>query len=74
MKFKTLILEREIENWEGFTSKLIEKDRKLFNQLLRSAYKYSLSIEAKGENYSIQSLLMSLLFEQYKVMKNTKLN
>jgi len=70
MKFKTPILEREIENWEGFTSKLIEKDRKLFNQLLRSAYKYSLSIEAKGENYSIQSLLMSLLFEQYKVMKN----
>jgi hypothetical protein len=34
--------------------------------MLKSAYKYSGAIEAKGENYSTQSLLMSLIFEQYK--------
>lgn len=70
MNFKTPILEREIENWEGFASELTETDKELFNQMLRSAYKYSPSIEARGENYSTQSLLMSLLFEQYKIINN----
>ena len=61
------ILDRELENWEGFASKLKEKvDKDLFNQLMKSAYKYSSSIEAKGENYATQSLLMSLLLDQHK--------
>jgi heme oxygenase len=61
------VLDREVENWESFASNLKETvDRDLFNQMLKSAYKYSNSIEAKGENYSTQSLLMSLLLEQHK--------
>jgi hypothetical protein len=61
------ILERELENWEGFASKLRDtKDKDLFNQMLKSAHKYSNSIEAKGKNYSTQSLLMSLLLDQHK--------
>jgi hypothetical protein len=61
------ILKGEIENWGNFASNLRDtKNRELFNQMLKSAYKYSGSIEAKGENYSAQSLLMSLIFEQYK--------
>ena len=61
------IFDREIENWEGFASQLKETvDLDLFNQMLRTAYKYSNSIEAKGENYSTQSLLMSLLLDQHK--------
>jgi heme oxygenase len=71
MSFRTPIVDREIENWEGFASQLKDTiDKDLFNQMLKSAYKYSSSIEAKGENYSTQSLLMSLLFEQYKIIKN----
>jgi hypothetical protein len=61
------IFDREIENWESFASNLKETvDRNLFNQLLKSAYKYSGSIEAKGELYATQSLLMSLMLEQHK--------
>jgi hypothetical protein len=61
------ILERELENWESFASKLRDTDRDLFNQILKSTYKYSSTIiEAKGENYSTQSLLMSLLLDQNK--------
>jgi hypothetical protein len=60
------ILERELENWESFASKLRDTDRDLFNQILKSTYKYSSAIEAKGGNYSTQSLLMSLLLDQNK--------
>ena len=57
----------KLENWEDYTSKFREtKNKDLFNQMLQSAYKYSSSIEAKGENYATQSLLMSLIFEQHK--------
>jgi hypothetical protein len=61
------ILEQELENWEGFASKLRDiRDRDLFIQMLKSAYKYAGAIEAKGELYATQSLLMSLMFEQHK--------
>jgi hypothetical protein len=66
LSFKSTVIDRELEGWEGFASVLKEKDRELFNQMLKSAYKYSGSIEAKGEIYSTQSLLMSLLLEQHK--------
>jgi hypothetical protein len=40
------VLDREVENWESFASNLKETvDRDLFNQLLKSAYKYSGSID-----------------------------
>jgi hypothetical protein len=39
--------------------------------MLQSTYKYSKAINAKGEDYSTESLIMSLLFEQYKI-KNVK--
>jgi hypothetical protein len=69
------ILERELESWkEGFASKLAKEDRDLFNQMLQSAYKHSSSIEAKGENYSTQSLLMSLLLEQHKRIMNENIS
>jgi hypothetical protein len=34
--------------------------------MLQSSYKYSNAIDAKGENYATESLIMSLLLEQYK--------
>jgi hypothetical protein len=68
--YRTRILDRELENWESFASNLNDTDRDLFNQMLKFANKYTSSIEAKGENYSTQSLLMSLLLEQHKLMKN----
>ena len=60
------ILDREIENWSSYASKLNNEDKKLFYQMLKSANKYFPSIEAKGESYSTESLLMSILLEQHK--------
>jgi len=60
------ILDREIENWESYASALNETDKELFYQMLKSIDKYSQSIEAKGESYAIQSLIMSLLLDQHK--------
>lgn len=60
------ILIKEIETWKSYANCLRKKDRELFEQMLKSCYKYSPSINAKGEDYSTESLLMSILFEQYK--------
>jgi hypothetical protein len=38
----------------------------LFEEMLRSAYKYSSSINAKGKENSTESLFMTLIFEEYK--------
>jgi hypothetical protein len=47
---------------------LRKKNRILFEEMLRSSYKYSMAIEAKGKENSIESLFMSLIFDQHKIM------
>jgi hypothetical protein len=64
--YRTRILDREIENWWSYASQLKETDRDLFYQMLKSANKYSGAIEAKGESYATQSLIMSILLEHHK--------
>jgi hypothetical protein len=34
--------------------------------MIQSIYKYSGAIDAKGENYATESLLISLIYEQHK--------
>ncbi len=64
----SIILERELDKWKTYSDILRKPNRDLFNQMLQSSYKYSNAIDAKGENYSTESLIMSLLFEQYKII------
>ena len=68
--YRTRVIDREIENWEGFVSKLRDttRDKDLFIQMLKSsANKQSGAIiEAKGENNYTQSLLMSLMLDRHK--------
>lgn len=52
------------DKWYNFSFVLRKKDRMLFEEMLQSSYKYSNAINAKGEQFSIESLIMSLLFEQ----------
>ncbi len=63
----SIILKREIEKWNNFASILRKSNRELFNEMLQSAYKYSNEINVKGEQFSTESLIMSILFEQYKI-------
>ena len=61
-----IILKREIEKWNNFSSVLRKPNRILFEEMLQSSYKYSSSINAKGKENSTESLFMTLIFEQYK--------
>ncbi|HJT83022.1 MAG TPA: hypothetical protein VJ697_00945 [Nitrososphaeraceae archaeon] len=60
------ILKKELAKWKIYSDILRKPNRDLFNEMLLSANKYSESIDAKGKDFVTESLLMSLLFEQYK--------
>ena len=68
----SIILQKELDKWKTYSDILRKPNRDLFNEMLQSAYKYSNSIDAKGENYATESLLMSLLFEQQHKIKKCK--
>jgi hypothetical protein len=62
------ILTQEIESWKGFADCLCEEDRVLFLQILDECYQYINSINSKGEYFSTESVLMSLVFVQHKII------
>lgn len=62
------ILTREIQAWSGFADALREEDRALFLRMLRQCYQYVDSINSKGEYYSTESVLISLIFVQHKII------
>ena len=62
------ILIREIESWKGFADMLCSTDRGLFLQMLNDCYKYSNAINAKGEPFPTEALLMTLVFIQHKMI------
>ena len=66
------ILNQELDKWYNFSFVLRKPNRILFEEMLQSSYKYSNSIDVKGENYSTESLLMSLIFEQDKMFLSSK--
>lgn len=59
---------REIQAWSGFADALREEDRVLFLRMLKQCYQYIDSINSKGEYYSTESLLISLIFVQHKII------
>ena len=62
------ILTIEIQAWSGFADALREEDRVLFLRMLKQCYQYIYSINSKGEYYSTESLLISLIFVQHKII------
>jgi hypothetical protein len=62
------ILTQEIQSWTGFADALREEDRELFLHMLEQCYQYVDSINSKGEYYSTESLLVSLVFVQHKII------
>ena len=67
--YNSIILQKELDKWKTYSDILRKPNRDLFNQMLQSSYKYSNAIDAKGENYATESVLISLMFEQYKITK-----
>ena len=62
------ILTREIESWRGFADSLRAEDRELFKRMLNDCYRYCEAVNAKGEPFPAESLLMALVFSQHKMI------
>jgi hypothetical protein len=65
------ILTKEIESWKGFEYVLRKENRILFNKMLsRCAESEGLlkAVNAKGVQFSAESLFMILIFQQQKMI------
>ena len=63
------ILTKEIESWKCFGDSLSSKeDRELFENMLNDCYKYAAAINAKGEPFPTEPLIMALLLSQHKMI------
>jgi hypothetical protein len=62
------ILTKEIESWRGFAESLRADDRELFKKMLSDCYSYSRAVNAKGEPFPAEALLMAVIFSQHKMI------
>jgi len=63
------LLAKEIESWKSFGDTLRKEDRVLFEKMIQDCYGYINAINTKGDNYSTESLLMSLVLAQQKMIE-----
>jgi hypothetical protein len=69
------VLTKEIETWRGFIDKLpTDEDKVVLTKLLDGCYKYSLALNehAREHPFPSESLIMSLLLEQHKLIEQLK--
>jgi hypothetical protein len=63
------ILTKEIESWKCFANNLSSKeDRELFEKMLNDCYNYAAAINAKGQPFPTEPLIMALLLSQHKMI------
>ena len=70
------VLTKEIESWRGFIDKLpSDEDKAVFTELLNDCHKYSVAINnhAQLHPFPSESLIMSLLLTQHKLINQLKL-
>jgi hypothetical protein len=64
-----ILTKEEIESWKCFGDSLSSKeDRDLFKDMLNDCYNYAAAINAKGEPFPAEALIMALLFSQHKMI------
>jgi hypothetical protein len=69
------VLTKEIETWRGFIDKLpSDEDKLVFTKLLNDCYKYSIAMNnhAQTNPFPTESLIMSLLLSQHKLICHLK--
>ena len=66
------ILTQIIKSYEGYSDMLRGQERKEFEEMLRLCYSYAESINAKGEPFPEEAVIMTLLFKQHLVIKQLK--
>jgi hypothetical protein len=57
------VLTKEIEAWRGFAESLRAEDRESC-KMLGDCYRYGEAINAKGEPFPTESVLIALIFSQ----------
>ena len=63
------LLAKEIQSWKSFGDTLRQEERKLFDKMLQQCYSHIKAINAKGEPYSTESLLLSLILTQHQMIE-----
>jgi len=69
------VLTKEIETWRGFIDKLpSEDDKVILTKLLNGCYEYAVAMNdhAQLHPFPAESLIMSLLLSQHKVICHLK--
>ena len=62
------VLAKEAESWRAFAESLRADDRDLFKKMLNDCYRYAEAVNAKGEPFPAEALLMALVFSQHKMI------
>ena len=62
------VLAKEVESWRSFAESLRAEDRGLFIKMLNDCYRYVEAVNAKGEPFPAEALLMALIFSQHKMI------
>jgi hypothetical protein len=66
------ILTKEVESWKGFEYALRKPNATLFNKMLKECLEneeYASAFKTKGPQYSTESLVMALIFQQQKMIR-----
>ncbi|MFZ0514749.1 MAG: hypothetical protein WAM14_24310 [Candidatus Nitrosopolaris sp.] len=63
------VLIKEIESWKGFMDCLPEEERRIFMKMLNDCYKYSKAINAKGQPFPSEPVIIALLLSQHKLIE-----
>ncbi len=66
------VLTQIIKSYEGYADMLRGQDRKEFEEMLRLCYRYAEAINAKGELFPEEAVIMTLLFKQHLMIKELK--
>ncbi len=66
------ILTQIIKSYEGYADLLRGQERNEFDEMLRLCYRYAEAINAKGEPFPEEAVIMTLLFKQHLIIKELK--
>ncbi len=62
-------IDQEIRAWRDFQNSLRSNDRERFRQMMNQAYRYASSIQATPDYEQDIALLLSLVFDQHKMIE-----
>jgi len=64
-----MILESEIQKWEGFVKALREDDRAAFEELMNTCRRYASAAGAATRSIPLEAMFMSILLSHQKILK-----